>query len=136
MTTWTVTLQAPLSMGIPRREHRSRLPFPSPEGLPDSGIKPVSPALAGGFLTTGSPGKSLVSTFIRKLYAKFCSAAKPAVQCSSFIKSLTSFRWDGKSLDTESLRNLDREGCCVIQIYLVLERWTVNSKHSNSEGHQ
>ena len=27
--------------------------------LPRAGIEPVSPALAGGFLTTGSPGKSL-----------------------------------------------------------------------------
>ena len=26
--------------------------------LPRAGIKPVSPALAGGFLTTGPPGKS------------------------------------------------------------------------------
>ena len=32
--------------------------FPSMWGLPGSGIKPVSPALAGRFLTTGSPGKS------------------------------------------------------------------------------
>ena len=28
--------------------------------LPRAGIEPVSPALAGGFLTTGSPGKSSV----------------------------------------------------------------------------
>ena len=27
--------------------------------LPGPGIEPVSPALAGGFLTTASPGKSL-----------------------------------------------------------------------------
>ena len=27
--------------------------------LPGAGIKPVSPALPGGFLTTGPPGKSL-----------------------------------------------------------------------------
>ena len=29
--------------------------------LPRPGIEPVSPALAGGFLTTGPPGKSLMS---------------------------------------------------------------------------
>ena len=29
-------------------------------GLPGPGIKPVSPALAGGFLTTAPPGKSLL----------------------------------------------------------------------------
>ena len=32
-------------MGLPRQEYRSGLPFPSPGDLPDSGIKPASPAL-------------------------------------------------------------------------------------------
>ena len=36
----------PLSMGFPRQEYWSRLPFPSPGDLPDSGTEPVSPALA------------------------------------------------------------------------------------------
>ena len=27
---WTIALQAPLSVGFPRREYQSRLPFPSP----------------------------------------------------------------------------------------------------------
>ena len=36
---------------------RSRLPFPSPGNLPDPGIEPMSPALAGGFFTTETPGK-------------------------------------------------------------------------------
>ena len=31
------------------------------QNLPELGIKSVSPALAGGFLTTGPPRKSLVS---------------------------------------------------------------------------
>ena len=35
--------QAPLSMGFPRQEYRSGLPFPFPEDLPDPGIKPTSP---------------------------------------------------------------------------------------------
>ena len=37
-------------MGFPRQEYRSRLPFPSPGDLPAPEIKPMSPALAGGFL--------------------------------------------------------------------------------------
>ena len=52
MTPWTVALQAPLFMGFPW----SGLPFPSPGNLPDPGIEPVSPALAGGFFTTEPPG--------------------------------------------------------------------------------
>ena len=47
-TLWTVVHQAPLSMGFPRKEHWNGLPFPSPGDLPNLGIEPVSPALAGG----------------------------------------------------------------------------------------
>ena len=41
--------QAPLSMGFSRQVYWSRWPFLSPGVLPDPGIKPTSPALAGGF---------------------------------------------------------------------------------------
>ena len=56
-TLWTVALQAPLPMGSSRQEYWSGVPFPSLGDLPKSGIKPRSPALAGGFLTTEPPGK-------------------------------------------------------------------------------
>ena len=57
MTLWGVARQAPLSMGFLRQENWSGLPFPSPGDLPDPGIKPASPALAGKFSTTKPPGK-------------------------------------------------------------------------------
>ena len=44
-TPWTVARQIPLSMGFPRQEYWSGLPFPSPGDLPNPGIKPMSPAL-------------------------------------------------------------------------------------------
>ena len=47
---WTVTWQAPLFLGFPRQEYWSGLPFPSSGDLPDPGMEPTSPALAGGFL--------------------------------------------------------------------------------------
>ena len=53
----TVVPQGPLSIGFPRQEYWSELPFPSPGDLPDPGIGPVSSALAGGFLTTEPPRK-------------------------------------------------------------------------------
>ena len=53
---WTVACQASLSMGFPKQEYWSWLPFPSLWDLPDPGIEPVSPALAGGFFTTNPPG--------------------------------------------------------------------------------
>ena len=41
-TPWTVACHTPLSMIFSRQEYCSELPFPSPEGLPDPGIKPTS----------------------------------------------------------------------------------------------
>ena len=49
---WTVARQAHLSMEFPRQEYWSGLPFPSPGDLPNPGIERMSPALAGGFLTS------------------------------------------------------------------------------------
>ena len=61
VTLWTVARQAPLSMGFSRQEYWSGLPFPPPGDLPEPGIKPASPkspALAGGFFTTGATWKA------------------------------------------------------------------------------
>ena len=49
---WTVACQAPLSMGFSRQEYWSGLPFPSPEDLPNQGIKPGSPELQADSLPT------------------------------------------------------------------------------------
>ena len=48
---------APPSMGFSRQEYWSGLPFPPPGDLPDPGIEPESPVLAGGFFTTEPPGE-------------------------------------------------------------------------------
>ena len=52
VTPWTVARQAPLSMGFPRQEYWSGLPFPSPGDLPDPGIEPSYPALQADSLPT------------------------------------------------------------------------------------
>ena len=51
-TPQTVARQTPLSMGFPRQECWSGLPFPSAGDLPHPGIKPRSPALVGRFFIT------------------------------------------------------------------------------------
>ena len=72
-TLWTVAHQAPLSMGFSRQEYRNGLPFPPPGDLPDPGIETASLAstpLAGGFFTTGPPGKpmnELLSLRVREI---------------------------------------------------------------------
>ena len=56
-TLWNVSRQAPLPMGLSRKEYWSRLPCPPPGDLPKPGIKHSSfrsPALAGRFFTTSS----------------------------------------------------------------------------------
>ena len=59
----TVASQAPLSMGFPRQEYWSALPFPSPRELLNPGIEPMSPELGGGFFITEPPGK-LINNFM------------------------------------------------------------------------
>ena len=56
-TPWTVACQTPLSMGFPRQECWSRLPFPSPGNLPDPEIEPQSPWLQADSLPAEPPGK-------------------------------------------------------------------------------
>ena len=58
--TRTVVHQAPLSMGFSKQEYWSALPFPPLGSLPNLGIEPSSPALAGRFFTTEPPGKALL----------------------------------------------------------------------------
>ena len=58
VTPWTVALQA-LVHGISQARILWWVPCPPPRDLPDPGIKPKSPALAGGFFTTESSGKPL-----------------------------------------------------------------------------
>jgi len=53
----TVDSKFPLSMGFPRQQYWSGLPFPSPEDLPNPGIEAAFPALTGGLFTTEPPGR-------------------------------------------------------------------------------
>ena len=60
-TPWTIAHQAPLSVGFPRQEYWSELPFPPPQNLTDPGMEPETgtPALVGGFFTTALLGEPL-----------------------------------------------------------------------------
>ena len=54
LTPWTVACQTLLSMGFSRQAYWSGLPFPPPGELPDPGIEPESPVLAGGFFANSA----------------------------------------------------------------------------------
>ena len=88
-TLWTITHQAPLSMGFPRQEYWSGLPF-SPSGdLPHSSIEPsspASPALASRFFTTEPPGKPIYLIGALLKYVKFLFFEKFLLIKAFFIK--------------------------------------------------
>ena len=83
VTPWTVACEAPLSMGFPRQEYWSGLPFPSQSHLPNPRIEFVSPALADGFFPTEPPGTFYHSKTNAFLIIK--------------INDSYSLRWTGKS---------------------------------------
>ena len=67
VTPWTAARQAPLSMGLPRQEYWSGLPFLPPVDLPDPGIQPVSLtslALAGVFFAASTTWEAYILCFI------------------------------------------------------------------------
>ena len=64
VTPWTVAYQAPPSMGFPRQEYWSGLPFPSPEDLLNPGIEPRSLAFLAEHLPCEPPGKPILYTVV------------------------------------------------------------------------
>ena len=78
--------QAPPSVGFSRQEYWSGLPFPSPGHLPNPGIEPRSPALAGGFFTTEPPGKPILYIAVYICQSKFPSSSYVHVPLSEDIK--------------------------------------------------
>ena len=53
-----------MSMGFPRHEYRSRLPFPSPGDLPNPGIEAGSPAVQADFLPLSHLGNPKFGVYI------------------------------------------------------------------------
>ena len=73
LTVWDPMDYSPLSMKFPRQEYWSWLPFPPPGDLPNLGMEstsPASPALAGQFFITASPGKSYINHYHYPKYLK------------------------------------------------------------------
>ena len=75
------------SMEFSRQEYWSGLSFPPPGDLPESGIQPESPALAGGFLTAEPPGKPPGKPSVRRQ----CAQCFRALCHSVFIMSMLSW---------------------------------------------
>ena len=91
-TPGTIGCQIPLSMEFSGQECWRGLSFPSPEDLPNPGVKPTSPAscaLADGFYTTVPPGQPIVDFSAMNLNT-FVVFSFTAVRPVFFGHSLTS----------------------------------------------
>ena len=108
VTPWTAARQAPLSMGFSRQEYCSRLPFPIPGDLLDSGVEPAS-VLAGGFFTTST-------TCVASLYPSppslSCPAASVTFPCLSGLwpPPLQPLPAISRCLDPCRMNSLDCDG--------------------------
>ena len=81
---WTIARLAPLSMGFPRQEYWSGLPFPSLEDLPHPGTEPVSllsPTLQEDSLLLSH--QEVNSTLCVCLVAQSCPTLWDPMDCSS-----------------------------------------------------
>ena len=83
VTPWTVTHQAPPSLGFSRQEYWSGLPFPSPGDLANPGIEPRSPALQADALTSEPPRMELFKNHSRNKFRK--------TECQPFLTSHWTF---------------------------------------------
>ena len=63
-TSWTLAHHIPLSIGFPRQEYWSELPFPSPGDLTKPGIEPASPALQVYSLLLSHQGNHEILTYL------------------------------------------------------------------------
>ena len=92
MTAWTVACKPPLSMGFPRQEYWSGLPFPFPEDLPNPGIKPGSPALQADSSPSEPPGKpiSKVLSTLLHLEPTIFSSSTRQKDCAPFHQHIPS----------------------------------------------
>ena len=69
VTVWTIAHQTSVSMGFPRQEYWSGLPFPSLSDLPDPRMEhssPESPLLAHKFFTSMPRGKPPTKIFLKR----------------------------------------------------------------------
>ena len=71
-TPFTIACQALLFKTLTWQKYWIWLPFPPPGDLPNPGIEPATPALAGGFFTTEPPGKPTTPQRKWKCYSLSC----------------------------------------------------------------
>ena len=85
VTPQIIACQAPLSMGFSRQEYQSGQLVPTLEDLPNPGIEPVPPALAGGFFTTEPSEKVTVSVATTQIPPVTCRLTQTTCNKSMWL---------------------------------------------------
>ena len=117
-TPWTVVHQTPPSVGFPRQEYWSELPFPSPEDdLSEPGIEPESSALTSRFLTAEPQEKRCTLTYsMSKRKASSTSILGEGKQVLHIYQKAFINLWQKQLLDYSfSLLGLQYIPCWLIQ---------------------
>ena len=100
VTSWTIALQAPLSMGVPRQKYWNVLPCSSPGDLPNLGMEPVSSALQADSLPLSHHGSPCNMYVYIKLYVHILLTSKAISTNSSNGHSCINKQWLFKILPT------------------------------------
>ena len=105
VTPWIASRQAPLSMGFPRQEYWSGLPFPSPWDSPWPKDWTCVSCIVGGFFTTDLPGnptvrfssvqfsRSVVSDSLRPHESQYARPPCPSPTPGTYSNSCPSSWW-------------------------------------------
>ena len=98
LTLWTITLQAPQSMGSSRQEYMSGLPCPPPGDLPNPGIEPAFPALQmdSFLLSYYSVCVCVCVCVCTRARAQSCLTLCVSVDCSQTGSSVLSLEFPGQ----------------------------------------
>ena len=127
----TVACQSPLSMGFSRQDYWRGLPFPSPEDLPDQGIKIISPALTGGFFTAEPVSQYMTTN------NGFLQAWPPSGNFSSLLILIWESTWtlpwsDFWTSGSEQLTDCDN--CYHNSVTVDMSNWVSNSAYRLIDG--
>ena len=112
VTPWIIACQAHLSMGFPRQEYWSGLPYPSPGDLSDPGIEPTSLAAQANSLLLnqrGSPQEHMVIQYFH--YTDKTGINNPKIyfghlmqKADSLEKTLMLGKIEGKRSEQQRMR--------------------------------
>ena len=114
VTTCTEAHQASLSMGFPRQEYWSGLPFLFPDDLPVPGKESTSPVFVGKLLTIEAPGKPITP----RVNHNVNSGLRVIMMCISLGSSIFARvkKLQCKTICTTEVQYVSRErGCACVR---------------------